>query len=220
MCFFYCIIHLILLLQVTKWRILALPSLAMWQCQWKWITYCVYACGVSCKLHTSRTSKNLGRKFLSCDWYDGSTKFCRYFAWCELGDDVDDKDILIAIVGSQLAYIMELQDRNVELNDELNEASKMLEMVNELLAVVSNRVEDNVWLNARKSSYLCCSWRVSWLQESFVYFKVFIMVLCFVIQIRVDVVIMFVYECCYLLFLSLTCCIYISLLLSKLNYTL
>lgn len=61
-----------------------------------------------------------------------------------MGDDVDDMDILIAIVGSQLAYIMELQDRNVELNDELNEASKMLEMVNELLAVVSNRVEDNV----------------------------------------------------------------------------
>lgn len=61
-----------------------------------------------------------------------------------MGDDVDDKDILIAIVGSQLAYIMELQDRNVELNDELNEASKMLEMVNELLVVVSNRVEDNV----------------------------------------------------------------------------
>lgn len=82
-----------------------------------------------------------------------------------MGDDVDDMDILIAIVGSQLAYIMELQDRNVELNDELNEASKMLEMVNELLAVVSNRVEDNVWLNARKSSYLCCSRRVSWLQR-------------------------------------------------------
>lgn len=60
-----------------------------------------------------------------------------------------------ALVAAQLADIKELQDKVEKMKDDLNEASRKVELGNEMLVVVRNKSDEN-GVECRKIRFFVC----------------------------------------------------------------
>ncbi|TKY45383.1 zinc finger protein [Spatholobus suberectus] len=97
-------------------------------------------CGVPCKIQTSGTSKNHGRKFFGCGRFDGYTKYCNYFLWCDEDDEVKEMEEMIALVVAQRSDTLILQEKIEKMNTDLSVLIKTVETMNEDLIVLSKIV--------------------------------------------------------------------------------
>ncbi|TKY52867.1 hypothetical protein E2542_SST24389 [Spatholobus suberectus] len=100
-------------------------------------------CGVPCKVQMSSTSKNLGKKFFGCGRFDGYTKYCNFFSWCNQEDEVEENIELIALVTAQMSDILELHAKIEKMNNDLSGLSQTVETIKEGLKDVIAGIEGN-----------------------------------------------------------------------------